>query len=60
MMSNRGVDVRVENQLVRFVPPVPIDKDIVDQLGGQRNGGIVIKSMDKPRATLIVVPKKVE
>ena len=55
MMSSRGVDVRVENQLVRFVPPVPIDKDaVVDQLGGQRNGGIVIKSMDKPRATLII------
>lgn len=55
MMGVGGVDVRVENQLVRFVPPSPVDQDsVVTQLGGQKNGQIVIKALDKPRATLVI------
>ena len=32
-----GVDVRVENQLVRFIP-APVNHDAVSQLAGQKNG----------------------
>ena len=54
-MAVGGVDVRVENQLVRFVPPSPVNHDaVVSQLSGQKNGGIVIKSLEKPRATIII------
>ena len=55
MMAVGGVDVRVENQLVRFVPQSPVDHDaVVSQLSGQKNGNIVIKALDKPRATLVI------
>ena len=50
-----GVDVRVENQLVRFIPKAPVSQDaVVSQLAGQKNGNIVIKALDKPRATIII------
>ena len=36
-MSASGVDVRVENQLVRFVPTSPVDHDaVISQLAGQK------------------------
>ena len=55
MMAVGGVDVRVENQLVRFVPLSPVDHDaVVSQLSGQKNGNIVIKALDKPRATIVI------
>ena len=55
MMAVGGVDVRVENQLVRFVPTSPVNHDaVVSQLAGQKNGGIVIKTLEKPRATIII------
>ncbi len=55
MMAVGGVDVRVENQLVRFVPQSPVDHDaVVSQLSGQKNGNIVIKALDKPRATIVI------
>ncbi len=55
MMAVGGVDVRVENQLVRFVPQSPVDHDaVVSQLSGQKNGDIVIKALDKPRATIVI------
>ena len=54
-MAVGGVDVRVENQLVRFVPTSPVNHDaVVSQLAGQKNGGIVIKTLEKPRATIII------
>ncbi len=54
-MSGGSIDVRVENQLVRFVCPVPLDHEkVVSEVGGQRNSGVVIKAMDRPRATLVV------
>jgi len=54
-MAVGGVDVRVENQLVRFVPTSPVNHDaVVAQLAGQKNGGIVIKTLEKPRATIII------
>ena len=52
-MAAGGVDVRVENQIVRFVSNQAIDQElVVAQIGGQRSGDVVIKALDKPRATL--------
>ena len=54
-MAAGGVDVRVENQLVRFVPKSPVSHDaVVSQLAGQKNGNIVVKALEKPRATIII------
>lgn len=54
-MASGAIDVRVENQLVRFVCPTPINGDqVVEELGGQRNSGVVIKALERPRATLVV------
>ncbi|MBL6885275.1 MAG: hypothetical protein ISR21_06225 [Candidatus Poseidoniaceae archaeon] len=54
-MTGAAIEVRIENQLVRFVPPTPIvQQDVVSQLGGQENSGVVIKVLDRPRATLII------
>ena len=54
-MAIGGVDVRVENQLVRFVPQSPVDHDaVISQLSGQKNGNIVIKALEKPRATIVI------
>ena len=54
-MAGGSMDVRVENQLVRFVCPTPLNHDqVVKEVGGQRNSGVVIKAMDRPRATLVI------
>ncbi|MGB1587410.1 MAG: hypothetical protein ACPHJD_01200 [Poseidonia sp.] len=54
-MAGGSIDVRVENQLVRFVCPTPINHDaVVNEVGGQRNSGVVIKALDRPRATLVI------
>ena len=54
-MATGSTDVRVENQLVRFVCPTPLDHDrVVAEVGGQRNSGVVIKAMERPRATLVI------
>tara|TARA_B100001996_G_C18463946_1_gene517233 strand:- start:120 stop:653 length:534 start_codon:yes stop_codon:yes gene_type:complete len=54
-MAAGGVDVRVENQLVRFVPKSPVSHDaVVSQLAGQKNGNIVVKALEKPRATIVI------
>ena len=54
-MAVGGVDVRVENQLVRFIPTAPVNHDaVISQLAGQKNGNIVIKALQKPRATIII------
>ena len=54
----RGVgkfDVRVDNLLVRFTPSPPVDtEEAVERLGGIRNGDVIIKALDAPRATLII------
>ena len=54
-MAGGSIDVRVENQLVQFVCPTPINHDaVVNEVGGQRNSGVVIKALDRPRATLVI------
>lgn len=54
-MSQGTISVRAENLLVRFVCPEPVDQQqVIDELGGQRNSGVVIKPMDRPRATLVI------
>ena len=54
-MAQLGIDVRVENQLVRFIPRTPVDLSaVVAQLGGTATGGVVIKVLDAPRATIVV------
>ena len=54
-MAAGGVDVRVENQLVRFVPKSPVSHDaVISQLAGQKNGNIVVKALEKPRATIVI------
>ena len=54
-MAIGGVDVRVENQIVRFVTKQAIDQElVVAQLAGHRSGDIVIKALEKPRATLVI------
>ena len=54
-MSATAIEVRIENHLVRFTPPSPIDQQaVISQLGGQETSGVVIKVLDKPRATLVI------
>ena len=54
-MATGGVDVRVENQIVRFISKQAIDQElVVAQLAGHRSGDVVIKALDKPRATLVI------
>ena len=48
-----NIDVTVENQLVRFVAPEPIDGNaVVEHHDGQRVGQMVIKALRRPRARL--------
>ncbi|MCH1527948.1 MAG: hypothetical protein L7S49_07015 [Candidatus Poseidoniaceae archaeon] len=50
-----NIDVRVENLLVRFTPSPPVDlEEAVERLGGVKNGDVIIKMLDAPRATLII------
>ena len=54
-MSTTAITVRIENHLVRFIPPTPIDQQaVISQLGGQETSGVVIKVLDSPRATLVI------
>lgn len=49
------VDVKVENQLVRFTCPEPVDQgEVIDQLGGVKSGGMVIKILERPSATIVI------
>ncbi len=55
MSDTSKVDVRVENLLVRFSPSPPVDlEEAVERLGGVKNGSVIIKTLDAPRATLII------
>ena len=50
-----SIDVRVENQLVRFAAQQPVDQAaVVAQLGGVETGGVGIKVIDNPRATIVI------
>ena len=54
-MAAGGVDVRVENQLVRFVPKSPVSHDaVISQLAGQKNGNIVVNALETPRAPIVI------
>jgi TATA-box binding protein (TBP) (component of TFIID and TFIIIB) len=54
-MTAKAIAVRIENQLVRFIPPTPIDQQaVISQVGGQETSGVVIKVLDSPRATLVI------
>jgi len=54
-MTATAIAVRIENHLVRFIPPTPIDQQaVISQLGGQETSGVVIKVLDSPRATLVI------
>jgi TATA-box binding protein (TBP) (component of TFIID and TFIIIB) len=54
-LSGTAIAVRIENQLVRFIPPSPIDQQaVISQVGGQETSGVVIKVLDNPRATLVI------
>ena len=47
--------VRVENQLIRFVPPFPIELDVaVNKLGAIRQDDFAVHTLATPRATIIV------
>jgi len=53
-MSAGKIDVRVENILVRFSVSPPIDlEEAIERLGGVKNGDVIIKTLDAPRATLV-------
>ena len=55
MAGTSNIDVRVENLLVRFTPTPRVDlEEAIERLGGIANGDVIIKMLDKPRATLII------
>ena len=54
-MARQSIEVRVENQLVRFVCSPPVDGEaVVKELDGQRTGDIIIKALESPRATIVI------
>jgi len=58
MNTSSKIDVRVENQLVRFTPSSPIDgQRVVSELSGTKSGNMVIKSLESPRATILIDEK---
>ena len=53
-----NIEVRVENLLVRFTPTPAVDlEEAIERLGGVRNGDVIIKMLEAPRATLIIDAK---
>jgi TATA-box binding protein (TBP) (component of TFIID and TFIIIB) len=53
-----NIEVRVENLLVRFTPSPAVDlEEAIERLGGVRNGDVIIKMLEAPRATLIIDAK---
>ena len=57
-MTTSAIQVRIENQLVRFVPPTPVDQaSVVAQLGGQKTGASVTKVLITPGPTLFMKEK---
>ena len=54
MGSANNIEVRVENLLVRFTPSPPVDlEEAIERLGGVKNGDVIIKMLDAPRATSV-------
>ena len=52
---NEGIEVRVENRLIRFIPAHPINQARVESdLGGVRAGDLVVVALSRPSATVIV------
>ena len=52
---SEGIDVRVENRLIRFIPAKPVDQGRVEaDLGGVRAGELVVVALTRPSATVIV------
>ena len=50
-----GIDVRVENRLIRFIPATPVDQARVEaDLNGVRAGDLVVVALSRPSATVIV------
>ncbi len=50
-----GIEVKIENQLFRYLPSTSIDPArIVDELGGVRSGDSVIRQLAEPPVTLLV------
>ena len=48
-------NVIVENQLVRFIPPEPVDPELaVKKLGAQKKDDYAIHILDTPRATIVI------
>ena len=55
MAGANNIEVRVENLLARFTPTPRVDlEEAVERLGGVVNGDVIIKMLDRPRATLII------
>ena len=55
MVGGNKVDVKVENLLVRFTPNPRLDlEEAVERAGGIKNGDVIIKMLDRPRATIII------
>lgn len=55
MAGASNIEVRVENLLARFTPTPRVDlEEAVERLGGVVNGDVIIKMLDRPRATLII------
>lgn len=55
MSGSNNIEVRVENLLARFTPTPRVDlEEAVERLGGVVNGDVIIKMLDRPRATLII------
>lgn len=58
MAGVQNIEVRVENLLVRFTPSPAVDlEEAIERLGGVRNGDVIIKMLEAPRATLIIDAK---
>ena len=55
MAGANNIEVRVENLLARVTPTPRVDlEEAVERLGGVVNGDVIIKMLDRPRATLII------
>ena len=54
MSKSQNIEVRVDNLLVRFTCYPPVDlEEAVERIGGTKNGDVIIKVLESPRATLI-------
>ena len=54
MVESQNIEVRVDNLLVRFTCYPPVDlEEAVERIGGIKNGDVIIKVLESPRATLI-------